>query len=221
MKTMVCLAAALALVSGRAFAAPCASQSWSKYLELKDASTDCTIGSYKLSDFSFDAGNSGLTAEKITAQPSGRGLLFQLEDFKVVNPIQGLTSNKNLTIDFKIMDGSGDPSLSGIVLQMAEPSIDNGDATIEDVINGFNVNFLASRLTATKSLSPPASMVMVENRLTVATGMNLGASSQITQFSVNFAIVPEPGSLALVVSGLAMVALARRRVNLWGRGPAA
>ena len=207
MRRLACTVALAMMLSGRAIAGPCVPQDWSKYI---DNVVDCVIGIHTLSNFSFMGGSSGLTAAKITARPDGLGLRFDLVDFRVVNTIQGQTFSKALTISFKIEDLSGKFPFTSETLQMQEPLIENGNATIDDPI-GLNVGVLQGDLTATKQFATPLAMINVVDTAGVATGQNLGAFSQIERFSVQFTAVPEPSSFVLLISGLVMLSVISRR----------
>lgn len=210
---MLVAIAVVLLWTPAAFGAPCPRQDWSQFLTITQNGMSCTIGAHSFSDFSFDAGNSGLTADKIGATPLGLGFQFDLMDFTVTNPIQGLTASKGLTLDFKITDDSAKRPIKVETLNISGVNTNNGDATVEDSENGFSANILAGRPMAAKTFTPPKGMVRVEHRLSVGTGMNLGASATISQYTAQFTAVPEPSTTLLVALGLVGVGLwvARKR----------
>jgi hypothetical protein len=189
----VLFALVIVLSATEAFAVPCIKESWSNYLLL----TDCTIGTNTLSQFTYTDPNSVLNANNILTSPGGIGLVFDLTGFN--------GTNKSVTLGFRI---TGTEPFIAEERSMVASITGSGSASVNFAREGGLFLDVATSRTMTEILfSPARPIVDVSDTLALESGVAMAGTAEITRFSEQFVVVPEPASILLVGSGLCAMAL--------------
>ena len=189
------------LFSAQAYAGACVPGTWADYTAL----TDCTIGVFTLSGFTYTDTNSVLADTNIKVTPFNLGLKFALTDYSV----SGVGASKSVTLNWSITSGGAQPILAEI-LDMAGTFTGSGiDQVVDPLPISTYLDSGTSRPSDTKKFSPAVFTVSVSDQVKLETGLANAGTATITGYTVTFD-VPEPGVWTLLPFGLLMVGAYRR-----------